>query len=48
MGCGVVTGMAALPWVQHLAERARRTLAEPELVDSLAPRGPDDQWSDPP
>jgi hypothetical protein len=37
MGCGVVTGMAALPWVQRLAERARRTLAELELVDPLAP-----------
>jgi hypothetical protein len=33
--------------VQRLAERARRTLAELELVDPLAAHGPDDERSDP-
>jgi hypothetical protein len=48
-GLGAVTGMAALPWVQRLAELARRTLAELELVDPLAPHAvPDDERSDPP
>jgi hypothetical protein len=48
-GLGVVTGVAALPWVQRLAERARRTLAELELVDPLAPHAAsDDERSDPP
>jgi hypothetical protein len=48
-GLGVATGMAALPWVQRLADRVRRMLAELELADPLAPRAaPGDQWSDPP
>jgi hypothetical protein len=32
-GFGILTGMAALPWLQRLADRARRTLAELELDD---------------
>jgi hypothetical protein len=44
LGLGIVTGMAALPWLQHLAERARRRLAELDLVDPAAPRAaPDDE-----
>jgi hypothetical protein len=43
-GLGIVTGMAALPWVQRLADRARRMLAELDLVDPAAPRAaPDDE-----
>jgi hypothetical protein len=43
-GFGIVTGMAALPWVQRLAERVRRTLAELELVEPVTPRAaPDDE-----
>jgi hypothetical protein len=43
-GLGIVTGMAALPWLQRLAERARRTLAELDLVNPMTSRGaPDDQ-----
>jgi hypothetical protein len=43
-GFGMVTGMAALPWLQRLADRARRTLAELELDDPLAPHSaPDDE-----
>jgi hypothetical protein len=43
-GLGIVTGMAALPWVQRLADRARRTLAEMDLVNPVMSRGvPDDQ-----
>jgi hypothetical protein len=39
---GILTGMAALPWLQRLADRARRTLAE--LDDPLAPHAaPDDE-----
>jgi hypothetical protein len=37
-GLGIVTGMAALPWVQRLAARVRRMLAELELVDPVTPR----------
>jgi hypothetical protein len=48
-GLGIVTGMAALPWFQWLAERARRTLAELDLVEPVTPRAtaPDDErrWS---
>jgi hypothetical protein len=41
-GFGILTGMAALPWLQRLADRARRTLAE--LEDPLAPHAaPDDE-----
>jgi hypothetical protein len=36
-GLGIVTGMAALPWVQRLAARARRMLSELELVDPVIP-----------
>lgn len=43
-GLGIVTGMAALPWVQRLAARVRRMLAELELVDPVTPRTtPDDE-----
>ena len=43
-GLGIVTGMAALPWVQRLAARVRRMLAELDLVDPAAPRAaPDDE-----
>jgi hypothetical protein len=35
-GLGIVTGMAALPWVQVLVARMRRTLLE--LDDPVAPR----------
>jgi hypothetical protein len=43
-GLGIVTGMAALPWVQRLAARVRRMLAELDLVDLAAPRAaPDDE-----
>jgi hypothetical protein len=40
-GMGIVTGMAALPWVQRLAERARRALLE--LDDPVAPRAAPDE-----
>ena len=40
---GIITGMAALPWVQRLADRARRTLVELELVDPLAPAATDEE-----
>jgi hypothetical protein len=43
-GFGILTGMAALPWLQRLADRARRALAELELDDRLAPHAaPDDE-----
>jgi hypothetical protein len=43
-GFGILTGMAALPWFQRLADRARRALAELDLVDPAAPRAaPDDE-----
>jgi hypothetical protein len=45
-GLGVVTGMAALPWVQRLADRARRTLAELELTDPPAPHAATDTSGD--
>jgi hypothetical protein len=43
-GLGLVTGMAALPWIQRLTERARRTLAELELDQPVTrrPVAPDD------
>jgi hypothetical protein len=44
-GLGIVTGMAALPWVQRLADRARRALAELDLADPATPHmtAPDDE-----
>ena len=45
-GLGIVTGMAALPWVQRLADRARRTLAELELADPVAPHAATDEERD--
>ena len=45
-GLGIVTGMAVLPWVQRLADRARRTLAELELADPLAPHAATDDERD--
>ena len=45
-GLGIITGMAALPWVQRLADRARRTLVELELVDPLAPQAATDEERD--
>jgi hypothetical protein len=43
-GLGIVTGMAALPWVHRLADRARRRLAELELAEPAAPHAaPDDE-----
>jgi hypothetical protein len=45
-GLGVVTGMAALAWVQRLVDRARRTLAELELADPLAPPSATDDERD--
>jgi hypothetical protein len=45
-GLGVVTGMAALPWFQRLADRARRTLAELELADPPAPPAATDDKRD--
>jgi hypothetical protein len=45
-GFGIVTGMAALPWFQRLADRVRRTLADLELYEPAIPRAtaPDDEW----
>jgi hypothetical protein len=41
---GIATGMAALPWLQHLAARVRQRLAELDLVDPAAARAaPDDE-----
>jgi hypothetical protein len=45
-GLGIATGMAALPWVRRLADRARRTLAELEFADPLAPRAAVDDERD--
>jgi hypothetical protein len=42
-GLGIITGMAALPWVQRLTDHARRTLAELELADPLVPRAAPDE-----
>jgi hypothetical protein len=44
-GFGIVIGMAALPWVQRLTDRARRALAELDLVDPATPHvtAPDDE-----
>ena len=38
---GILTGMAALPWVQRLVDRARRTLAELELAELTSNAPPD-------
>ena len=42
---GIAIGMAAFPWVQRIAERIRRVLAELELDGHVTPRGaaPDDE-----
>jgi hypothetical protein len=42
-GLGILTGMAALPWLQRLADRARRRLAELELAELTSNAGPDEQ-----
>jgi hypothetical protein len=47
-GLGIITGMAALPWVQRLADLARRTLAELELTDPPAPHAAPDDGRDRP
>jgi hypothetical protein len=45
-GFGILMGMAAMPWFQRLAERARRTLAELGLDEpaTLRETAPDDEW----
>jgi hypothetical protein len=42
-GLGILTGMAALPWVQRLVDRARRTLLELELAELSSNAAPDEQ-----
>jgi hypothetical protein len=42
-GLGILTGMAALPWLQRLADRARRRLAELELAELTSNAGPDEE-----
>ena len=39
---GILTGMAALPWVQRLVDRARRTLEELELAELTSNAPPDE------
>ena len=42
-GLGILTGMAALPWLQRLADRARRRLAELELAELTSNAAADEQ-----